>query len=63
MWCGCRGTPTFVGAPAHRSAAAQALCPRLLSPVQAGMVFFFTQTVLSIGVPYALVILPWHMWR
>jgi hypothetical protein len=30
---------------------------------QAGLVWFFTQAVLAIGVPYALLVLPWHMWR
>jgi len=30
---------------------------------QAGMVWFFTQTIMSIGVPYALVVLPIQLWR
>ncbi|PSC74273.1 Superoxide-generating NADPH oxidase heavy chain subunit B [Micractinium conductrix] len=34
--------------------------PRLL---QVGMVWFFAQAVMSIGVPYALAVLPVHMWR
>lgn len=38
-------------------------CDPAVPALQVGMVWFFTQAIMSIGLPFALVVAPMHLWR